>query len=102
MAKILIVDDSPFTRHLLGVIVKMGGHQVIGVAEDGREAFEQYKKLTKNEFVEFRRQFTLQPNRAINLSGNRVDEMALSEADKADFDSFESEAEDIIKKFRAK
>lgn len=45
MAKILIVDDSPFTRHLLGVIVKMGGHEVIGVAEDGREAFEQYKKL---------------------------------------------------------
>lgn len=45
MAKILIVDDSPFTRHLLGVIVKMGGHEVVGVAEDGREAFEQYKKL---------------------------------------------------------
>lgn len=45
MAKILIVDDSPFTRHLLGVIVKMGGHEVVGVAEDGREAFEQYKAL---------------------------------------------------------
>jgi two-component system chemotaxis response regulator CheY len=45
MAKILIVDDSPFTRHLLGVIVKMGGHEVIGVAGDGREAFEQYKAL---------------------------------------------------------
>ncbi len=45
MAKILIVDDSPFTRHLLGVIVKMGGHEVIGVAEDGREAFELYKTL---------------------------------------------------------
>jgi len=45
MAKILIVDDSPFTRHLLGVIVKMGGHEVVGVAEDGRDAFEQYKKL---------------------------------------------------------
>lgn len=45
MAKILIVDDSPFTRHLLGVIVKMGGHQVIGSAEDGREGFEKYKTL---------------------------------------------------------
>jgi len=45
MAKILIVDDSPFTRHLLGVIVKMGGHEVVGVAGDGREAFEQYKTL---------------------------------------------------------
>lgn len=45
MAKILIVDDSPFTRHLLGVIVKKGGHEVIGVAGDGIEAFEQYKAL---------------------------------------------------------
>ncbi len=45
MAKILIVDDSPLTRHLLSVIVKMGGHEVVGVAEDGREAFEQYKAL---------------------------------------------------------
>ncbi len=45
MAKILIVDDSPFTRHLLGVIVTKGGHEVIGVAEDGKQAFEQYKAL---------------------------------------------------------
>ena len=45
MARILIVDDSPFTRHLLGVILKMGGHEIAGVAEDGREAFEKYKAL---------------------------------------------------------
>ena len=45
MARILIVDDSPFTRHLLGVLVTKGGHEVIGVAVDGREAFEQYKAL---------------------------------------------------------
>lgn len=45
MAKILIVDDSPFTRHLLGMILKTGGHEVVGVAEDGKEAFEQYKAL---------------------------------------------------------
>lgn len=45
MATILIVDDSPLTRHLLSVIVTQGGHEVIGVAADGREAFEQYKTL---------------------------------------------------------
>jgi two-component system chemotaxis response regulator CheY len=45
MAKILIVDDSPFTRHLLSVIVTKGGHEVIGDAADGREAFEKYKSL---------------------------------------------------------
>jgi two-component system chemotaxis response regulator CheY len=45
MAKVLIVDDSPFTRHLLGVIVKMGGHEVAGVAEDGKQALEMFKSL---------------------------------------------------------
>jgi len=45
MATILIVDDSPFTCHLLGVILKTGGHEVVGVAKDGREAFELYKSL---------------------------------------------------------
>jgi len=45
MATILIVDDSPFTRHLLSVLVKTAGHEVVGVAEDGKEAFEKYKAL---------------------------------------------------------
>lgn len=45
MATILIVDDSPFTCHLLGVILKTGGHEVVGVAKDGREAFQLYKSL---------------------------------------------------------
>ena len=43
--KTLIVDEAPFTRYLLGVLVTKGGHEVIGVAADGREAFEQYKAL---------------------------------------------------------
>ena len=63
--------------------------------------FEQYKKQTMQEFVEYRREFTLQPNRVINLSGYRIDEMAMSEENKADFESFEAEAEDMIKAFRA-
>ena len=45
MAKVLIVDDSAFTRHLLGVIVKMGGHEVAGVAEDGKQGLEMFKSL---------------------------------------------------------
>jgi two-component system chemotaxis response regulator CheY len=45
MAKILIVDDSSFTRHLLGVIVKMGGHEVVGLAEDGHQAFGLFESL---------------------------------------------------------
>ena len=45
MAKVLIVDDSPFTRNLLGVMIKMGGHEVAGVAEGGKQALEMFKSL---------------------------------------------------------
>jgi two-component system chemotaxis response regulator CheY len=45
MSKILIVDDSAFTRHLLGMIVKMGGHEVVGSAKDGEQAIQLYQKL---------------------------------------------------------
>ena len=64
--------------------------------------FEQYKQQTRQEFIEYRRQFTLQPNRVINLSGYRVDETVMSEANKADFELFESEAEDLINAFRSR
>jgi hypothetical protein len=68
---------------------------------DLQNEFEQYKKQIMQEFVEYRREFTLQPNRVINLSGYRIDETAMTEANKADFESFEAEAEDMIKAFRA-
>jgi len=67
-----------------------------------RDEFEQYKKQTQRDFIEYRRNFTLQPNRVISLSGYRVDETAMSEADNAAFDTFESDAEDLIKEFRSR
>jgi hypothetical protein len=67
-----------------------------------KDEFEQYKKQTMREFVEYRRDFTLQPNRVISLTGYRVDETAMTEASKADFEAFESEAKDLIKNFRAR
>ncbi len=67
-----------------------------------RDEFEQYKKQTQRDFIEYRRNFTLQPNRVISLSGYRVDETAMSEASKVDFEAFESEAEDLIKEFRSR
>ena len=44
MAKMLIVDDASFMRSSLKYIVENGGHQVIGMAKDGREALELYRK----------------------------------------------------------
>ncbi len=67
-----------------------------------QDEFEAYKKQIAKEFVEYQREFTLQPNRVISLSGYRVDETAMTEADEADFESFESEAEDLIKNFRSR
>ncbi len=45
MAKILIVDDASFMRGSLKFIVGIGGHEVVGMAKDGKEAIELYKKL---------------------------------------------------------
>ena len=67
-----------------------------------KDEFEQYKKQTMREFVEYRRKFTLRPNRVISFTGYRVDEAAMTEANEADFDAFESEAEDLIKNFRSR
>jgi ferric-dicitrate binding protein FerR (iron transport regulator) len=67
-----------------------------------QDEFDEYKKQTMREFVEYRRQFTLKPNRVIRLSGYRIDETAMSDSDKADFEAFESEAEDLIEEFRSR
>ena len=65
------------------------------------DEFAQYKQDMQKEFVEYRRQFLLKPNRVITLSGYRVDETAMSDGSKKDFEAFEAEAEEIIRAFRA-
>ncbi|WP_458413020.1 response regulator [Schinkia sp. CFF1] len=45
MARILIVDDAKFMRMTLTNILQKGNHEVIGEAENGRLAIEQYKEL---------------------------------------------------------
>jgi two-component system chemotaxis response regulator CheY len=45
VAKILIVDDSAFTRNLIGRILQRGGHEVVGAAEGGTEAVDLFKHL---------------------------------------------------------
>ena len=65
-----------------------------------RDEFEQYRQQTMKEFVEYRRQFTLKPGRSISLTGYRIDESAMSDQARADFESFEAEAEEMIRAFR--
>ena len=45
MANILIVDDSKFMRKMLSGILAEEGHQIVGEAENAKEAMELYKKL---------------------------------------------------------
>lgn len=45
MANILIVDDASFMRSSLKYIMDSSGHVVVGMAKDGKEALEMYKRL---------------------------------------------------------
>ena len=45
MAKILIVDDSAFARNTLSMYVGNGGHEVVGLGGDGKQALELFKSL---------------------------------------------------------
>jgi two-component system chemotaxis response regulator CheY len=43
--KVLVVDDVPFVRKTISRILSDANYQVIGEAEDGIQAIQQYRKL---------------------------------------------------------
>ena len=45
MATVLIVDDDNFLHKVLERILTIGGHQVVGHADDGAEAIEVFVQL---------------------------------------------------------
>ncbi len=45
MARVLVVDDAMFIRHIIGDLLKQHGHEVVGEASNGVEAVEQYREL---------------------------------------------------------
>ncbi len=45
MAKILIVDDSAFARNNLRSILEHGQHEIVGLAEDGKQALSLFKSM---------------------------------------------------------
>lgn len=45
MAKIIVVDDAKFMIMMLSKMLTELGHEVIGSANNGSEAYELYKKL---------------------------------------------------------
>jgi two-component system chemotaxis response regulator CheY len=45
-AKVLVVDDAAFMRMMIKDILRKGGYEVIGEAEDGARAIEKYQELS--------------------------------------------------------
>lgn len=45
MGSLLIVDDAAYMRRLVGIMVKKGGHEVVGEAETGQIAIDLYSQL---------------------------------------------------------
>jgi two-component system chemotaxis response regulator CheY len=50
MAKVIIADDASFMRGSLKFILESAGHEVVGLAKDGKEAMELYVKF-KSDLV---------------------------------------------------
>ncbi|MBI4846862.1 MAG: response regulator [Candidatus Omnitrophica bacterium] len=44
-AKVLVVDDAVFMRKMIGDILKKEGYEVIGEAENGKEAVDKYTEF---------------------------------------------------------
>lgn len=44
--RVLVVDDAAFMRMMIKDILRKGGYEVVGEAEDGAKAIEKYKELT--------------------------------------------------------
>lgn len=45
MARVLVVDDAAFMRMMLTNMLTKGGHEVVGQAENGKQAVEMYSSL---------------------------------------------------------
>lgn len=45
MARVLVVDDAAFMRMMLTNMLVKGGHEVVGQAENGKQAVEMYSSL---------------------------------------------------------
>lgn len=45
MARVLIADDAKFMRMTIAKILEQGNHEVVGEAENGKQAVELYEKL---------------------------------------------------------
>lgn len=49
--RVLVIDDTEAVRRLLGVLLPLSGHQVVGEAADGASGVEQARRLRPDAVV---------------------------------------------------
>lgn len=65
-----------------------------------QDEFAEYKNETMQQFVEYKKEFLLEPNYVIRFDGNRVDETKMTENDMKEFEAFEAIAGEMLRQFR--
>jgi len=74
--------------------------QVLQQQQDLQQQYDDYRKQMQHEFIEYKQNFTLQPNHVIRFDGVRVDETVIDENVKAEFENFEAIAGELLDEFR--
>jgi len=68
--------------------------------EELRKEFDEYRQQLQREFIEFKRNFSMQAEHVISFDGDRVDERVIDDDAMADFENFEAIAGDLLEEFR--
>lgn len=69
-------------------------------SEKVKKEFAEYKEKVQEEFVSYVKEFTLQPDKMISFSGNRVDEDEISQSLRDEFSRLEDFAGDIVDEYK--
>jgi hypothetical protein len=74
--------------------------QALQQQQDMNREYDDYRNQVQHEFIEFKSNFTLNPDRVVRFDGVRVDETVIDENVKAEFDNFEAIAGELLQEFR--
>ena len=74
--------------------------EVLGQKQALQREFDDYKERVKREYLEYKTSFSLRANYMIRFDGTRVDESMIDEQIRAEFESFEAVAGELLNEFR--
>jgi len=78
---------------------KFRGEMEQGV-QQMKDDYKTHLQQLSQEFIEYKKQFTLVARRTIRVKGNRVDEQGFNAETEADFNRYEAVGGDLLKDFR--